>query len=325
MPEKAVDEEEVNKQVNEIVNRIPCYADVTDQAVAADDKAKVRLTMRENGAVMGGLDGLEMTMSLGDGFFPKALTDGMVGMMPGETRHIEWSGAGLGAQEEDDSSSSFDADVEVISVRKRVKPDMTDEWVAAHIPRCSTLEEFFADVRKQLQDKSDETWNATLRDRSAIVLAQRLTEMPPQIIVDRAIEGVKSDFELGCAREGKIRSEKAAELGLDEAQLDEMLEQQGRLVAAQGEAVRLMALHLGIEPDQNDLDRALKSAYPEEADAKRFLDQPGSHEKLVELARYELALDFVTENAKIVDEEEAPEPLHPEGEIPGTPYPNPFA
>lgn len=325
MPARGVDDKQVKDQMNRIVAQIPCYADVTDEPVGPDSRAKVRLTMRENGAVLPGLDGAELTLTVGDGFFPRALTDGMVGMMPGESRHIAWSAASVGAQDESDASAACDADVEVLSVRARVKPAMTDEWVAAHIPRCSTLDEFYEDVRAQLADAADEQWRAMKRERCAVLLAQRLDGTPAQADIDRASAGVRDNFDRACAREGKLRAEKAAEMGLDEASLDALFAQQGALVAAQGDAVRLYARHFGVEPDEADVERAVKAAFPDAAAAKSFLAAPGGRERAVEMARYERALDLVVGSAVVVDESETEGGEGARGEIANTPYPNPFA
>ena len=322
MPDAAVTDQQVHERASQIVAQIPCFADVTDQPVGRDDKARVRITMREDGTAMKGLDGAEIVMSLGDGFFPAGLVDGVVGMMPGQTRHVECKSARVGAEDESARSAEFDADVEVLSVRKRVRPDMTDEWVARHVPRCSTLDEFFADVRAQIERESEGQRRAMLRQRCAEVLALRLDGAPSSDEVSRSIEGVRANFDRGAAREGKTRAEKAAELGLDDDQLEAAFAQEGAHVAMQGIAVRCMADHLGVTVDDADIERALSEGLGGDDQARRMLETGQGRAKLEEAARCEKALDWVVEHAVVVPEA----PGDPESAAPAGPErPSPFA
>lgn len=322
LPSDAVDDQAVSSRMNEIVAQIPCYADVTDDVAAPDDKVKVRLTMWENDVPVKGLDGVELTISLSDGFFPQGLTSGIVGMHPGEERHLEWEGAGMGSEDEDDRSSRFAADVQVVSVRKRVRPPMTDEWVARHIPRCTTLEEFRLDVRTQLEQKARASHESMKRERCAIALAQRLEGDPAEEDVERALTGVRDNFAKALAREGKSRAQKAAELGVEEEGLEGVFRMQAVLVAKQGAAARIMADHLGVEVTDADRERVLRENFSGGKEARMLVESEAGRAKIDEVARCEKALDYVVEHCVVVDEPA-------EGVGGGTAheasYPNPFS
>lgn len=299
MPDKAVDDARVHDRANEIVAQIPCYADVTDQAVGREDRARVRIAMREDGEPVKGLDGTEITVSLGDGFFPKGLVEGMEGMMPGERRRVSWSAARMGAADADDRSASFDADVEVVSVRKRVRPEMTDAWVARHIPRCSTLEEFFSDIRGQLEREESGKWDALLRQRCAQALALRLDGKPSLDDVTRSIDGVRENFDRSAAREGKTHADKLAELGMTEEELQIALAQEGMQVVLEGAAVRLMADHLGMTAGEADVERVFGDSLRSDPGIRDLAATEEGRAKLAEAARCEMALDYVVEHAVI--------------------------
>lgn len=344
MPAKAVDDRRVNERVNEIVSQIPTYVDAGDEPVAEQDRVRVRVTLREDGVALPGLDGATLTVTPSDGFLPQAVSDALLGMMPGDAKHVEWDAALAGEGDEGGADGAGDgeggvgagavrsvpaeADVEVLSVRKRVRPEMTDAWVARCIPRCSTLEEFFGSVREQLQEEADARWVELKRERCALALTERLDGAPALEDVSRAVEGVRGSFDRMLAREGKVRAEKARELGMSEEELDAALMRQGALAAAQGQAVRLMSEHLGIEASQSEVDAAIARMARDERDAARLGADAACREKAAAIARYEKALDFVVGQAEVVEEDPAPAGSAAAFGVPGrwsAPYPNPFA
>ena len=312
MPKKEVDEAQLAAKVNEIVSRIPYYADSATEAVGADDRVKVRLTMAENDTPLKGLDEAELTLTVGDGFFPEPFYQGIIGMKLDEFREFSW--------QEDDGVRNMSAAVRVLSLRKREKPPMDDAWVAAHIPRCSTLEEFFESVRGQLQEETDKSWRELLSERCKVALAQRLETPPSAEDIERAVQGVQANFKRQMAAEGKIKSQIAAEQGIDESQLDAVLTQQGVMIAAQSVALKAVADHFDLQVTSQDIETSLNANFSQDDPARRRFETDEGKADIEEIALQEKALAYALEHLVQIVEERPGQSFG----SPARPYPNPF-
>lgn len=324
MPKSVVTDGQVNERVNSIVSQIPVFEDI-EGAVERDDKVTVRITMRENGVAMKGLENADLTLTVGDGFFPEGLVDGLVGMKAGEAKHIEWQAAAIGAQNEDDLTSSMDADVELLTLNKRVKPAMTDEWVKAHIPRCDSLDDFFSSVRADLEKAAEEERANLKRERVQLMLAQRIKEPPSVEEIDRSIQGAREEFSKAAAMKGQTDAQLAAEMGMDEERLEAVFEQQGAMIAAVGKAIKEAADHFDIEVSDDEINEVVKKNLGDDPSVISNYQQGDAREQVKQMARYEKMLDRYVNEAIEIDEEVLNSSREAAMEGNESPYPNPFA
>lgn len=321
MPSLTVDDSDVYARANEIVAQIPSYGEADDEVAQPDDRVKVCITMREEGLVMKGLDGIVITISLGDGFFPQPLIDGIVGMKEGQSCHVEWRAPSVGSGDEEGEMSSMDADVELLSLFKRVKPPMTDEWVRLHIPHCDNLDQFFSKIRLELEETNQKTLVNLKRQRVQMLLAQRLDESPSYEEISRAAEGVKGSFSKAAAQKGMTVEQFAAEQGLEVDQLDVFYAQQGALIAAAGKAVSDAADYFGIAVSDEEIDESIRRNFGGDESVVEECLKGSGRSKAERVARCEKMLDRFIDEAIEVDEGG----FASDTQVPANPYPNPFA
>ncbi|HIW75200.1 MULTISPECIES: hypothetical protein [Gordonibacter] len=312
LPKMAVTDAQLDERIASIVAQIPTYANQTDALVELHDKVNALVTMRENGEPMPGLEEASLTITVGDGFFPQEFAQGLVGMKCGETKTFEYQQAGIGTESEDDLSSTIEATVTIESIRKRVDPELNDEWVKRFVPRFSTVEEFRADVEARLVEEMDKKREELLRERCSVLLAQRLKEKPTDEEVESAAINVRASFERDCMKEGKDRAQKASEMGIPEEQLEAFFHQAGTMAVAQGKAIAAMADYWNIQPTDKDLDETLQKHFGNDKQAKARFDTEEGREKLIEMARCELALDAVITDAIVFEQEEPTNDVPPQ-------------
>lgn len=303
MPKMMVTDKQLNERIASIMAQIPTYIDQEDSLVELHDKVNAVVTMRENGKPMQGLEKAPLTITVGDGFFPLAFAEGLIGMRRGEKKTIEYQLAGIGTESEDDLSSNIEATVSIELIRKRVDPELSDEWVKRVLPRFSTVEEFCDDVEARLTEEMNKAREEMLRERCSVLLAQRLKEMPTIEEVESAAASVRASFERDCIKEGKERAQKASEMGIPEDQLEIAFHQAGAMAVAQGKAIAAMADYWNIQPTQKDLDTTLQKHFGNDQQAKAKFDTEEGRGKLTEMARCELALEAVIEDATVFEQE----------------------
>lgn len=308
MPRLRVTDDEVERRLANIVAQIPTYNDGEGrEVVEAHDRIRARVTMEEEGMAMKGFDDAALTITVGDGFLPQAFSDNLLGMRQGERKDFSFALAALGSEDESDVSSQVNAHVEVLSLDKRIQPELSDEWVSAHISRFGTVEGLRADVVEELMRDRRSRYDVEKRKRCGLALATRVEGAPSADEIARAVSGVEANFERTLVQERKTKAEKLEELGWDDDRLDRYFQQEATMIVVQGMAVQAMADHLEMEVSQDDVDRVLHRNFASEEEAGKQMAAPGGKRRITEMARFEKTLDYVVDNARVVetDEQEA--------------------
>ena len=302
LPDGRITEAAVDARVQEIASRIPGYERDDAHEVRMHDKVKARVTLRENGAPLAGLDNADLTITVGDGFLPQAFAEGMAGMRMGECRSFSFEVPAVGSSGDDGLMSVMDADIEMLEIKKRIAAELSDEWVAAHIPHAETVEQMRDIVRKQLEEESERKRADLKRARCLAALAQRLAGGPDPEAVERATAGVRANFERQVASQGKTRERQLASMGMTEEQLEESFAQEGMRIATEGAALELVAEHFGIEVSEEEIDRAVERTFSQDDAARLRFEETGDREKMRVVALCEKALGEVERSAIVVRE-----------------------
>lgn len=298
LPDAIVSDADVEERMREIVGKIPTYGRAGGCGISADDKVRAVVTLKENGELLKGFGGREVTITMDDGFFPAPLVEGIIGMAEGERRSFSFEMPAVGSGDGGSRLSFMEADVRVIEVRKRKIPVPDDEWVAVNIPRAKTVAEFRANVREQMEEERRRRLDEAKRARCVAVLAGRLVGGASRKSIDRAVAGVRADFERKLAVEGKTKGGKLAELGWTESDLEASFAAEGSRIAAEGEALELMAEYWGIDVSDEEVRRTAERVCGGIA-ARNCLDERGEWERMRTLARCEKTLDQVVSQAII--------------------------
>ena len=304
LPDVRVTERDIDKRVREIVESIPEYGQGEACELRMHDKAHAIVTLKENGAVLPGLDNAELTITVGDGFLPQPFAEGIVGMSVGERREFSFSVPALGSTGDDGCLSTMDAVVELLEVRRKTEAVLSDEWVAAHIPRADTVDQLRDDVRKRLEEERTRKRDELKEARCLAALAERLEEPPDAEAIADATACVQADFERKLAAQGKTKEQQLQAMGISEEQLRELFAAEGARIAAEGRALELAAAHFGIEADVG------LGGFEGDAGAESGSSDPGGEpvdaDKLRTVALYEKTLGEIVRCAIVESEVQPP-------------------
>lgn len=301
MPVEKVTDDQVEQEMQRVARQVPTYADAggaNADEVAPHDKVRVRVTWLDDGKPMKGFDDAKLTITVGDGFMPLDFAQGIVGMKVGDHKEYEFAMAAKGAEDENDKSQVIQAKVDLLEIRKRTQSKLDDAWVKKFAPNMETVEEMRVKVRKQLEDKLSKKRIQQQRAMCSAALARRLEGAPSDEAINRALAGVRADFEKMCVDRGITREQYLKQANQTEEQFNESLAQQAAEVAAEGEALEAMADHLDIQVSQEELDAAAEKNLKGNPLAWRNYQQNGDADgKVLRIARCEKALDYVSSHA----------------------------
>ena len=126
------------------------YDEAPPRAVRRGDCVKVDVMTTLEGKAVPRLTGNGMLLELVPGAMPEPFVDGVVGMEVGETKVVDYAVRRPRAIADDDVDR-YQATVTVLSQQRKAVPPLTDEWVAAHVEKASSVQELRAGVARGLE------------------------------------------------------------------------------------------------------------------------------------------------------------------------------
>ena len=133
---------------------------------------------------------------------PEPFVDGVVGMEVGETKVVDYAVRRPRAIADDDVDR-YQATVSVLSQQRKAVPPLTDEWVAAHVEKASSVDELRASVAAGLEAEVEACNRDTLARLANIELEKRLVGSIPDAFYRAARQGLMDKLEADLATKGQ--------------------------------------------------------------------------------------------------------------------------
>ncbi|MCR5810081.1 MAG: trigger factor [Lachnospiraceae bacterium] len=150
----AVTDEEVEAELTKELEKNASYEEITDRAVEDGDKVNLNFEGFVDGVAFEGGKGEDYPLTIGSGSFIPGFEEQLIGAKIGEEIEVnvtfpqEYQSADLAGK-----PAVFKCTV--LKITKKVLPELNDEF-ADDVSEFSTLEEYKADIRKNLEVKKEE-------------------------------------------------------------------------------------------------------------------------------------------------------------------------
>ncbi len=170
----SVDPKEVDKILENIRNSRATSEDVTEERPAQDgDIAVIDFKGIVDGAPLERGDGTDHPLELGSKSFIEGFEEGIIGMKVGESKNLhlkfpENYHDGL-------SSKPVDFEVTLKKLRKKVLPELNDEFVQNMSGGTGSVEDLKKNIMKDLEDRQNKKTEENLKEN----LLQKLIELNP--------------------------------------------------------------------------------------------------------------------------------------------------
>lgn len=202
MDEVVVTDRMVAARVAEVLDHYATYEDAEPRPVRAGDIVSVDVDTQQGDKMVPHLSGKRMILEMDGESMPAPFLAEVVGMDVGETKVVEYAVERPRAISPDDVDRYLST-VTVRAQQRKVEVELTDEWVRAHYPTLSTVEEFFAETR------ADVAWDAKLLNRDTLAhlanveLEKRLVGDIPDEFYQASYKSLFDKFERDLAQQGK--------------------------------------------------------------------------------------------------------------------------
>lgn len=258
VPKARFDEEELVGYLASIVDEYAEY-----ETVAADEPAQLgdRITLDirtygEYGPVFT-LSGTDMTMRVGEGWMSPEFDENIIGLKTGEERRFTIQ-ALTEASAHDEDKERLTVDLTVKAIARARDIDITDEWIAAHIPGFDTVDQLKQDIQRNFISGHVETED---EERKLAAVAEELASRLDMDISDDLYQWTVNDIiahmEKSAQENGQSFDEHLQAMGLSMDTLGDYLMSTTRTRILQGFALDAYYRHFDLELTDADIDWAI--------------------------------------------------------------------
>jgi trigger factor len=301
VPWEAVDDAAVDQQVDALRDRFADLVDSEDPLID-DAYATIDITGSIDGEPVEGLTATDFLYRVGGGMIVDELDDQLRGTRPGAILEFDST---LPDRFGDNAGETVTFRVVVKDTKRKVLPDLTDEW-ASEASEVDTVDELRDDIRKRLEVVQKLQAQMAVRDKVLEAAAELVPIEPPEALIENETRGRLQDLDHRLRHQGSNLADYVAATGQEpEAFLEELKGVSARAVLADL-ALRAVVTQEAIEASDEELDEEvarLAERMGQKVDrVRRDLEKQGALEAVrSDIARGK-ALQFLVDHSTVVDE-----------------------
>jgi trigger factor len=306
--EKAeVSDEDIEAELKRQQDANAKIVDVTDRAVKDGDDIKLDFAGTVDGVAFDGGTATDYDLVIGSGSFIPGFEDQLIGAKIGEEKDVNVTfPEDYQAKELAGKPAVFACTVR--SIKEKQLPELNDEF-ADEVSEFSTLDEYKADIKKNLESQREETYQNT-RQNAAVDAAVADAEIElPEAMVQTQAESLAQEFGQNMAMQGMRLQDYLQYTGMTQQQFVEQMKPQAQTRIKNSLVLEAIADAEKIEVADEELEAeyermAKQYNMPVENVKKVFADED-SREDLKRDARLRKAAELVAENAVETAEKKA--------------------
>lgn len=293
-----VTDEDVDASIQATLQTNATTTEVTDRLVQEGDTATIDFTGKIDGAEFEGGSSTDYPLVIGSGSFIEGFEDSIVGHNIGDT--FDWNG-----KFPDDYSNAdyagkdvtFTITVKGIGVEE--VPELTDDFVQTVSEESKTVDEYKEEVKKQLEDEAETTYNDTLRQEVwQTVLDNTEVKNYPEDEVTEMSDSLKSQYESAAEYYGTpVEDFIETQMGMTMDEFEEQVDTAVRSSIKETMITDAIAKEEKISPSDDEYNKQFEEMAEsygyEDVDA---LKEAAEEDDLKEIALNNLVKDWLVEN-----------------------------
>jgi trigger factor len=301
---REVSDAEMEKQIDELLERFASLEPVEDRGLAENDYALMSFVGYVDGETYEGNEVDKYLYEMGRGFMPKDFDDGILGMKAGDDARVEFEISAASSKEEYvGKMAQFDVVIHEIKAKKL--PDVDDEFAAQM--GFDTLAEMKEDLHLRLDQQKQVAYDREKEKASREEIARRTPGDIPESMIQGRMRSLFTDFDRRLQDQGTSLEAYSEATGLTSEILEAELRKDAEQLIREDLALEALFRLKGMEVTDADIDdelaeiaRATKST-PEEA-RKKWEDM-GLMAVFSEGVMHRLAVGWLMENVTVVEVE----------------------
>ena len=292
-----VTEEKINEEIDKARQRASSIAEVEDRPAQDGDITVIDFEGFMNGEAFEGGKGENYNLTIGSGSFIPGFEEQIIGHTKDEEFTINVTFP-EDYQVDELAGQPAEFKIKLHEIKTRILPDLDDDFVQ-DVSEASTVEEYKAEIAKNLEEDLKKERDADIENKLVDVLVEKVEGEIPQAMYENKIDDMIREFDMRVRAQGLDLETYMQYAGLSQDDLRAQYEDEAEKRVKIRLALEKIAEIENIEAD----DEALEEEYSKIAEQyKMELDQVKSLIPASELKKdvaVSKAMDFVKENANI--------------------------
>ena len=294
-----VTEEEIAGELRKEQEENSRVLDVDDRAVADGDKVTLDFEGFVDGEAFDGGKGTDYPLTIGSGSFIPGFEEQLVGANIGEEKEVnvtfpeDYQAAELAGK-----PAVFKCTVKKIEVKEL--PELDDEF-AKDVSEFDTLEEYKADIKKNLEEKKADAAKRAKEDAAVDAAVANATMEIPDAMLDTQVNQMIDDFAQRLQMQGMTVDQYLQYTGLTREALVDQMKPQAETRIKNRLVLEAIAKAENIEVSDEEVEAEMQKmadAYKMELDkVKEYLGEAGKDSLKDDLA-VQKAVDLIVDSAK---------------------------
>ena len=264
MPPEGATDEQIDEEIDTLLEHYYEIVDAPANTKVKEDKF-VDLKMSatdDNGQDIESITTDSLQYGIGSGVLPPSFDNELMGLKKGETKQFTidlpseptaMTSALLG------KTSTITFDVEVLAVKKKKLPELTDEWVQSKIG-VDTVDDLRAEIADEIKSTQDSIFPRLKENRVLSALAERLSGEVPENMVEESEATLLQDFFNQLQRQGLTLDNYLQQQGITSSQFRDDMKQQAAEMSKQDLALDAYAAQAGIEATEEDIRKEFEDS-----------------------------------------------------------------
>lgn len=307
MPPEGVKPEDIDEEIDSLLEHYFEIVNAPANTKVKDDKyvdLKISAT-DDKGEDIASITTDELQYGMGSGLLPEAFEAELIGLKKGDTKQFTidipseptaMTSALMG------KTSTINFDVEVLCVKKKKLPELTDEWVQSKIG-VDSVEDLRKELEDEIKSQQDSIFPRLKESRALAALAERFEGDVPENVVEETEATLLQDFFNQLQRQGATLDQYLQQQGITSAQFRDDVKQQAAEMAKQDLALDAYAAHAGIEVTEEDIRKEFEDSGVADPEGlmQQWRENGQMHVVRQGILRQKAAMEVV-ENAKVTEQ-----------------------
>ena len=295
-----VTDQDIDEQLEVAARQTLTYELGDHPDVREGDFALMDVEMTVNGQKLNRLSGSRIRIEVAKGQVPDGFIEGVIGMVPGDTRTFKFDVKLPLAKEGDDPFDHYEAQVTMWEVQKQVFPRVDNAWVKTNVPQFGDLAGFRAYIRQEIEIQKKKVDRQTFVNDVREALEKRLVGKIPDIMYEEAKDSFMRVMLEKLDEQEMSLEDYCEQHDIDKATFNMNTFMQASSYLRQNLALDELAKEKGFEATDDEIRKARQEINPAMA---RMSDQEfedrGYRKSLAESLRRKKALAWLMETVVI--------------------------
>ena len=296
-----ITDEQTQEQLDQFLSQYSTFKTIKS-ALKEGEVAILSINAFVDGEEVAGLQADDFQYEIGTQVISEKFDEELVGKKAGDK--LEFTGP-LSQRFNENAGLEVDFKVEVVEVKEKVLPELTDEWVKDKTAQAS-IKEFKAELRSQLDKVRVSQAKSMLQANVFKALADLVKEEAPKEMIAAEKENRINQMNQQFAQMG-VSYEQFIEMADDEVkkQNEAELAEQSEIAAKADLALSYIVKKEALEPDESEIDEIIeheaKHSKMKPAKLRKMITDNGIIKDVERDAARRKAVEFVVNNAKAFD------------------------